>query len=91
MPKLQEINTTNLIKCYLLNEVRVIDEFICDDGLKNEILQELLKRFYKPTYIPLIAILCCFLIVVSRNNIKYERIKKIIFILTFFVLIISET
>ena len=62
----------------------------CQPNIFNEIKQELFKRFYKPLYIPLIALLCCFLTVVSKNNVNYKRNKRIIFLMTFFILVISE-
>ena len=55
-----------------------------------EINQEIFKRFFKPFFIPIIAILSCFLIITPKSNYKYERNKKIIFLVTFFTLIISE-
>ena len=62
----------------------------CDVSINKEIKQELFKRFYKPLYIPIIAILSCFLIIFPKNNFKYERNKKFIFLITFFILVISE-
>ena len=62
----------------------------CDNSINNEIKQELFNRFYKPLYIPIIAILSCFLIIFPKNNFKYERNKKFIFLITFFILVVSE-
>ncbi len=94
VPKIQELKSSDLFKClFLLNETQQrinISNFSCEESLKKEIKQELLKRFYKPLYIPIIALLCCFLIILPRNNINYEKNKKIIFLLTFIVILISE-
>ena len=93
-PKIQELPSTQLIKCaydfidpYVKEDIK---NFKCEKSIVKEINQELLKRFYKPLYIPLLAILCSFLLIIPKNNILYNRNKKIIFLLTFFVLIISE-
>ena len=48
--------------------------FKCNQKIINEINQELFKRLYKPFYIPLIAILSCFLIIVPKNNIFFNKI-----------------
>ena len=93
VPKIQEKSSKNLLTCLFIFKKK-ISEFIsdvkCDESLSKEINQELFKRFYKPLYIPLIALLCCFLILVPKNSFKYSKNKKIIFLLTLFVIIFSE-
>ena len=66
-------------------------EYKRNTNLFDEIKQELLKRFYKPIYIPIITIMCCFLITSSRNKINYNKIKRNTFVLTFFLIVFSET
>ena len=92
VPKIQEIPSKELLNCLfnLPSKKKEIDQFKCDQSLKNEVSQELYKRFYKPLYIPIIAIICCFLVVTSKKNISYEGNKKKIFLITFFVLVVSE-
>jgi lipopolysaccharide export system permease protein len=92
VPKVQEIDTTALLSCIFNFNIKVkfFESFKCQENLYNEIKQELLKRFYKPIYIPIIAIFCSFLIIYSKNKIQYNRNKNFIFILTFFLLIFSE-
>ena len=93
-PKIQELPSIELISCSfkIINNqiIEYSDLFLCEKNILNDILQELFKRFYKPLYLPIISILCCFLIVLPKNNIKYERNKKIIFLVTFLFLIMSE-
>tara|TARA_B100002019_G_C21240915_1_gene585507 strand:- start:354 stop:1457 length:1104 start_codon:yes stop_codon:yes gene_type:complete len=90
VPKIQEIPSLKLFDCLSLIERKFFSQFVCEKSLMKEIKQELLKRFYKPLYIPIIAILSCFLILTSRSNVKYERNKRIIFLITFLILIMSE-
>ena len=78
-----------------VTEIKVLDLTINstledDYFLPHDIKQELLKRFYKPIYIPIITIFCSFLIIYSKNKIQYNRNKNFIFVLTFFLLIFSE-
>ena len=93
VPKIQEKSSKSLLNCLPMFQNRISEiqnDLRCDKSLSKEINQELFKRFYKPLYIPIIALLCCFLILVPRNNFKYSRNKRIIFLLTFFVIIFSE-
>ena len=93
-PKIQELPSKELISCaFKIINNRVIeysDLFLCEKNILKDILQELFKRFYKPLYLPVIAILSCFLVIVPRNNINYEKNRKLIFFITFLFLIISE-
>ena len=91
VPKIQEISSNQLFSCLFFIKEKRLDQFDCQKSLYNDIKQELLKRFYKPLYIPIITILCCFLIINSKNSISYEKNKKIIFILTFMLIVLSET
>ncbi len=88
VPKIQEISSNKLFSCFFDISVKEFDSFNCDK--LKEIKQELLKRFYKPIYIPIITILCSFLVITSRNKLNYSKIRNLIFILTFFLLIFSE-
>ena len=92
--KIQEIPSQLLLKCRLnlLDKDIIVKKynFNCKNSIIDEIDQELLKRFYKPLYIPIIGIICCFLIIFPRNNIFYEKNRKIIFLFTFLIIILSE-
>ena len=67
-PKLQETSSRNLFNCFFSNFIKdnKIDTRNCNVVLIDEINQELLKRFYKPIYIPLIGIICKFLIILKK-------------------------
>ena len=92
--KIQEMPSIKLIKCsFKFSNYQSFDKkynFKCDDSIRNEINQELFKRFYKPLYIPVIAIMCCFLIIFPKNNIRYKKNRKITFLITFLIIILSE-
>mgnify|MGYP000120772323 CR=1 FL=1 len=57
--------------------------------LKN-IKQELLKRIYLPLYLPLFALVACFLILKSKDNPEYTNFKFKLFLIGIIFLIISE-
>ena len=94
VPKIQEISSISLLKCINSLFFKKVNSqnfiYNCEKSIAKEINQELLKRFYKPLYIPIIAILCCYLILIPKNNISYEKNKKMIFLTTFFILVLSE-
>ena len=94
VPKIQELTSKDLFNCTLsiINKEKQErnSNFLCEDSLFNEINQELFKRFYKPLFIPIIAILCSFLIIYPKNNINYKKNRRLIFLITFFTLVISE-
>jgi len=95
VPKIQEIPSGQLYKCYLdLRKNKIIiknDNFKCEKSISKEIKQELLKRFYKPLYIPLIALVCCFLILIPKNDIFFNRNRRNVFLFGFIALILSES
>ena len=92
VPKIQETSSKELFECSYGLYVYKVENIgsRCRKSIHKEINQELLKRFYKPLYIPIIAILCCFIFIVSKNNSSYSKNRKIIFLITFFVLLLSE-
>ncbi len=94
VPKIQEISSKHLLAC-IFNEWIIFQfpkhkTFKCSEKILDDVKQELFKRFHKPLYLPLIAILSCFLIIIPKNNYRYERNRKIVFVIIFFVLVISE-
>ena len=75
-PKIQEIPSKELFLCFLKlykdeNFNSKNNFFNCEKSFNKEINQELLKRFYKPLYIPIIALVCCFLVIFPKINFKY--------------------
>ena len=62
----------------------------CNNRSIKDIKQEFLKRFYKPFYLPLLALICCLLILRSKESINYNRFKIYLFLITFIFIVISE-
>tara|TARA_Y100000816_G_C26098666_1_gene581864 strand:+ start:751 stop:1866 length:1116 start_codon:yes stop_codon:yes gene_type:complete len=94
LPKIQEMPSLALAKCsYNISknlDIENISKFKCNRPSYNEINQELFKRFYKPLYIPIVGLLTCFLILYPKNNVNFKKNRTIIFLVTFFILILSE-
>ena len=92
-PKIQELSSIKVIKCSLslMSGKGYIDDlFSCQiDKFKN-FNQELYKRFIKPFYLPILTLICCFLLTFSKEHHNYTlRIIKI-FVYVFLILVISE-
>ena len=62
----------------------------CSLNTLSNLLQELYKRFIVPLYIPILIITSLSLILISKENIKYNVYKVGIFLLGIFVIIFSE-
>ncbi len=96
-PKLQEVDTVSLLECLLFTEKVTTDsgdrlKFNCNKtlSLKNKISQELFSRFFKPFYIPLLALICGLLLIKSKNSQDFTSYKLKIFILGVVIISISE-
>ena len=95
-PKIQEIETRQLLNCYMsLNRKSFIDQenydFSCEDSIIKEIKEEMLKRLFKPIYIPVVALLSCILIMTPKSDIFFNRSRNMSFLLGFFLLVLSES
>ena len=94
-PKIQESKTKLLVKCLYYNYKDRLSEwnhnnFYCKQDALKIIKQELLKRTYKPIYFPIISLLCCMLILKSKESTNYDFFKMYLFCIIFFTIIISE-
>ena len=89
-PKIQETDSKSLLNCAFDKKDKPSQNCINNDSL-DEVKQELSKRFLKPTYIPLIALMCCFLFFSGKYDKRYNKLKVYIFLLVLIILIISET
>jgi lipopolysaccharide export system permease protein len=89
-PKIQERNTFTLLSC-LTNIIKnKINSFRCEESIMPEIKRELFKRFYKPIYLPILTLICCFLILNPKNKISSKKYNITIFIVAILVLVFSE-
>tara|TARA_B110001450_G_scaffold11672_1_gene11327 strand:- start:1983 stop:3113 length:1131 start_codon:yes stop_codon:yes gene_type:complete len=95
-PKIQEAKNNDLVRCLYYFTKDKIDEFDgqkkinCDPATIDSIKQELFKRFIKPIYFPLIALISCLLIFTSKESTNYNKIKFYLFSIIIFIIIISE-
>ena len=62
----------------------------CTQGHLKDISIELNKRFGMPFFIPLIALVCCFLLTTRKESKIYFFHKYIYFLLGFIILVTSE-
>ena len=94
-PKVQEQSTLKLFNCAqsLINEnikFLYFKNMHCQKSYLKNIKQELLKRFYLPLYLPLLALVACFLILKSKDSHEYTNFKFKLFLIGVVFLIISE-
>ena len=87
-PKLQETSTIKLFQC-LYNTINV-DKNYCKKNTKKEIITVLNRRIVLPLYIPIIALMCCFLLIKTPTKKNYFLNKYSIFVLSFLVLLYAE-
>ena len=88
-PKIQETSTLQIIKCFF-KENKYKNN--CEKNIKNirDSKIELNRRFGMPFFIPLIALLTCFLLASRKDKKNLSWNKYIYFGIGFFVLVCSE-
>jgi lipopolysaccharide export LptBFGC system permease protein LptF len=84
MPKLQEISTLKLLSCFVKDSH---EKKFCNKDAKKEIIPNLIRRLILPFYIPVVSLLCSFLLV--KNNINLLE-KMTIYLFTFLLLVLTE-
>ena len=92
-PKIQELSSIKLIKCtisLMYGKTYVDDLFNCEINKLKNFNQELYKRFIKPFYLPILTLVCCFLLTFSKENHNYTLRTIKIFIYVFLILVVSE-
>ena len=88
IPKLQETPTVDLFKCIFSKPKKEI--LNCKENTKKEIITVLNRRLILPFYIPIISILCSFLLIKNHKKNNYFINKYTIFALTFLILLYVE-
>ena len=91
--KIQELPSRKIIECSisLMKGISYREKlFLCDFNSLKNIKQEIYKRFVKPIYLPLLTLVCCFLLTFSKieNNFTLRSIK--VFLYVFLILVLSE-
>ena len=94
-PKVQEITTIDLIKCFNflkknLNKSVVIKSLNCNPNFLKNIYQELFKRMYLPVYIVLVGLIASLILLKSKNTPGYFSFKIKIFLTGIFFIILSD-
>tara|TARA_S200000501_G_scaffold277646_1_gene261483 strand:- start:210 stop:1355 length:1146 start_codon:yes stop_codon:yes gene_type:complete len=97
--KTQEISTLNLFKCIgIIYELDFKFKKINNKKIPNcsvENIKNILKEFYKrliiPFYIPLLTLIPFVLIILSKENINYNKLKILTFLIGLMIIIFSET
>ena len=94
-PKIQEIATINLLKCFNFlintnNSNTIIKNLKCNSGFLKNIYQELYKRIYLPIYIVLLSLISSLVLLKSKNTQGYFLFKIKIFLTGVFFIIISD-
>ena len=90
IPKMQETFTSTLISCLI--DVRIkLDNFVCPkNNMNKDIIEVLSRRMGMPIYIPLVTLICSFLLISVKKK-KYEFMNKYkYFTLAFFILVMGE-
>ena len=83
-PKIQETSTKKIIKCSISKNS---NSKFCNNESKKEILPNLIRRVILPFYIPVVSLICSFILL--RND-KFYLNKFFIFLYSFIVLIFTE-
>ena len=85
--KFQETSSINLVNCIINPSAIIIN---CNENVNSEIITVLNRRFFLPFYLPVVALICSFLLIKTQSKKNYFLNKYSIFVLGFLVLIYSE-
>ena len=90
--KIQELSTLNLINCLtFILELKKFEITNCYRDDPRSLYKELFKRLITPLYLPVLILISLFLILKSKENLKYNENKYIIFFIGLGVIILSES
>ena len=96
LPKMQETPTINILKCMRIRNnqevINPVDTHNCNNTKKTkmDIKIEINKRFGTPFFIPLLSLVCCFLLASRRDNKIYAINKYIYFFIGFVIVAFGE-
>ena len=90
--KIQEQSTESLIKCvqsiFTNKKYNIIN---CNKNDPRNIYKELFKRLISPFYLPTLMLISLLLILTSKENVKYNKKKFLIFFFGFSIIILAES
>ena len=93
VPKLQETSTFVLFECFKKRNIESNLEDLQNcpkDNLNSEVIATIARRVGMPLYIPLMSLICSFLLISTREK-KYRSLKKYIyFAVCFLILVMAE-
>ena len=97
--KTQEHTTLELFECVVsLTKKNIKDKTKIKEKIRNceyknldNIIAELYKRLIIPFYIPALMLVSLLLIINSKEKINYSKLRLVIFLLGFFIIIFSES
>jgi lipopolysaccharide export system permease protein len=90
--KIQEQSTITLINCLLfILELKKFEIINCYKDDPRSIYKELFKRLITPLYLPVLILISLFLILTSKENLKYNKNKYAVFFVGLGVIILSES
>jgi lipopolysaccharide export system permease protein len=87
-PKLQETSTADLLNCmFKVNDKKI---FNCNDDTIKEIITVIQRRIIFPFYIPVISLICSFLLIKTNSKNNFFLNKFSVFLLCFLILLYAE-
>ena len=93
--KTQELSSFELFQClhFLKIQKKIKDSLLENCSIKNlqNIYKEIYKRLLIPFYIPLLVLIPFLLILSSKENSNYSKLKTVTFLVGVFFIVFSET
>ena len=88
LPKFQERPTINLLRCLMSSSSTEI--LNCNENSKKEMTTVLSRRIVLPFYLPILALLCSFLLLRNKSKKNLFLNKYSIFVISFLILLYAE-
>jgi len=90
--KIQVQSTKSLVKCVLsVLNIKKYDVLNCNKNNPRSTYKELFKRLIGPFYLPLLILISLLLILTSKENLKYNKNKYLVFFIGFVIIVLSES